>query len=62
MQERERADFARTPLERLLVRQDEAALAWLTERLLLNEPVDPDAAPLASEPTPDVSETSEVEG
>lgn len=62
MQERQRPEFARTPLERLLVRQDEAALTWLTERLLLDEPVDPNAAPVASELAPDVSKMSEVEG
>jgi tRNA-dihydrouridine synthase len=62
MQERQNGEFARTPLERLLARQDEAALTWLTERLLLNEPVDPGAAPAASDLTPDVSTMSEVQG
>ena len=41
--------FARTPLERLLARQDQAAHAWLTERLLAGEEVDPAAAPAPSE-------------
>jgi len=49
MQEREDMGFARTPLERLLARQDRGAHAWITERLLANEPVDPDAAPPPSE-------------
>jgi tRNA-dihydrouridine synthase 3 len=62
MQERQSAEFARTPLERVLVRPDEATLAWLTERLLLNEPVDPNAAPVPSDLPPDLSKMSEVEG
>ncbi len=45
MQEREDRSFARTPLEALLARQDETAHAWITERLLANEGVDPAAAP-----------------
>jgi tRNA-dihydrouridine synthase 3 len=49
MQEREPAGFARTPLEQVLARQDEAAHTWLTGRLLLGEPVDPEAAPPPSE-------------
>jgi tRNA-dihydrouridine synthase 3 len=49
MQERESMDFARTPLDQLLVRQDATAHAWLTGRLLAGEPVDPDAAPAPAE-------------
>ncbi len=45
MQEREDVGFARTPLERLLARQDETAHAWITERLLAGEDLDPGAAP-----------------
>jgi hypothetical protein len=45
MQEREPGGFARTPLEALLTRQDEAAHAWLAERLMAQEPIDPEAAP-----------------
>jgi tRNA-dihydrouridine synthase 3 len=45
MQERESRDFARTPLEALLARQDEAAHAWLADRLILREAIDPEAAP-----------------
>ncbi len=48
MQTREPAGFARTPLEHLLARQDETAHAWLTDRLLLGEPVDPERAPVPS--------------
>lgn len=49
MQEREDLGFARTPLEALLARQDETAHAWITERLLAGDEVDPAAAPAPSE-------------
>jgi tRNA-dihydrouridine synthase 3 len=49
MQEREDMSFARTPLEQLLARQDETAHAWITDRLLAGEDVDPAAAPPAAE-------------
>ena len=49
MQEREDLGFARTPLEQLLARQDQAAHAWITERLLAGDDVDPAAAPAPSE-------------
>ena len=49
MQEREDLGFARTPLEQLLARQDQTAHAWITERLLAGEDVDPAAAPAPSE-------------
>ena len=62
MQERESAEFARTPLERLLGRQDEAALTWLTERLMTDEAIDPDAAPPPDEAGPSAPETLQVEG
>jgi tRNA-dihydrouridine synthase 3 len=48
MQEREGVDWAQTPLDRLLVRQDEAAHAWLTERLIAGDQIDPEAAPAPS--------------
>jgi tRNA-dihydrouridine synthase 3 len=48
MQERESVGWAETPLDRLLVRQDEAAHAWLTERLIAGDAIDPDAAPAPS--------------
>ncbi len=51
MQEREPRDFARMPLDALLARQDEAAHAWLAERLIARDAIDPDAAP----PPTDVS-------
>jgi tRNA-dihydrouridine synthase 3 len=62
MQEREPTDFARTPLERLLARQDATAHAWLAERLLLNEPVDPDAAPPPSAGEPGERERLTIAG
>lgn len=48
MQEREGTDFARTPLERLLSRQDAAAHAWLAGKLMAGEAIEPADAP----PTP----------
>jgi tRNA-dihydrouridine synthase 3 len=62
MQEREDMEFARTPLERLLTRQDQAAHAWLTERLLAGEGVDPDAAPPPSDEPSDARDTLQVSG
>lgn len=52
MQEREPSGFARTPLEQFLARQDDAAHAWITDRLLANEEVDPAAAPPPSDEDP----------
>lgn len=49
MQEREDLGFARTPLEQLLARQDETAHAWIAQRLLAGEDVDPAAAPEPAE-------------
>jgi tRNA-dihydrouridine synthase 3 len=48
MQEREPGDFARTPLERLLARQDDAALGWLAGRLIQREPIEVGEAPAPS--------------
>jgi tRNA-dihydrouridine synthase 3 len=45
MQEREPATFARNALEALLARQDEEAHAWLVDRLLARDQVDPADAP-----------------
>jgi tRNA-dihydrouridine synthase 3 len=46
MQERESRDVASLPpLDRLLGREDEAAHAWLAERLLTGGPVEPEDAP-----------------
>jgi tRNA-dihydrouridine synthase 3 len=59
MQERESVPAARTLLEALLARQDEAAHAWLADRLILREPVDPGAAPPPSdaEVRPEIAES-----
>jgi tRNA-dihydrouridine synthase 3 len=48
MQTRESAAFARSPLEALLARGDEAAIAWLTDRLVARDAVDPAEAPAPS--------------
>ncbi len=59
MQERESLTFARDPLEALLARQDEAAHAWIADRLLAREDIDPAAAPAPTEtndPEPAVPE------
>ncbi len=45
MQERSDASFARSPLERLLARGDEAALDWLADRLVAGDPVEAAEAP-----------------
>lgn len=45
MQERESLTFARSPLEALLARHDEEAHAWIVERLLAGDEIDPTAAP-----------------
>jgi len=45
MQEREPPGFARTPLEALLTREDEATHAWLIERLVLGDAIEAEAAP-----------------
>src|SRR5512139_2871114 len=47
MQEREPASYARTPLERLLARHDNAALDYVTDALLHVRELDPDAVPAA---------------
>jgi tRNA-dihydrouridine synthase 3 len=45
MQTRESAAFARSPLEALLARGDEAAVSWLADRLVARDEVDPAEAP-----------------
>jgi tRNA-dihydrouridine synthase 3 len=45
MQARESDAWARTPLERLLARGDETAHAWIAERLVAGDPVEPAEAP-----------------
>jgi tRNA-dihydrouridine synthase 3 len=62
MQEREDMAFGRTPLERLLARQDQGAHAWITDRLISNEAVDPDAAPPPSEDGADTRDGVQVSG
>lgn len=41
MQARESSDWTSSPLERLLSRTDEAAHAWLAERLVSGDEIDP---------------------
>jgi tRNA-dihydrouridine synthase 3 len=48
MQERESAAFARSPLEALLARGDEAAINWIADRLVAGDGVDPAEAPAPS--------------
>ena len=45
MQIREPLGFARSPLEALFARGDEAALGWVADRLVARQDVDPGAAP-----------------
>jgi tRNA-dihydrouridine synthase 3 len=61
MQERESLTFARSPLEALLARQDDEAHAWLVDRLLAGDTVEPGAAPPPPAEQPAVEET-EVSG
>jgi tRNA-dihydrouridine synthase 3 len=48
MQSRESSAFARSPLEVLLARGDEAALGWVADRLVARDAVDPVEAPVPS--------------
>jgi tRNA-dihydrouridine synthase 3 len=59
MQERESAPFARTPLEALLARTDEAAHDHLADALVSRAPIDPGNAPSAGA---DEAELIEPEG
>jgi hypothetical protein len=56
MQERESAPFARTPLETLLARTDQAAHDCLADALVNRAPVDPGDAPPATVEEDDLSE------
>ncbi len=56
MQSRNDASFARSPLESLLARGDDAGLDWLADRLIAAEPVDP-----ADAPPPSASGVRELE-
>ena len=49
MQARNDASFARSPLEALLARGDDAGLDWLADRLIADDDVDPEQAPPPSE-------------
>jgi tRNA-dihydrouridine synthase 3 len=60
MQAREETDFARTPLEQLLARQDDAAIGWLAYRLIRRDAVEPNEAPAPS--SAGQSELTEAEG
>jgi tRNA-dihydrouridine synthase 3 len=62
MQEREDMTFGRTPLERLLARQDTTAHAWIADRLLADEPVDPGAAPQPADGDGDERDGVQVSG
>jgi hypothetical protein len=53
MQARESDVWAQTPLDRLLARTDEAAHAWIAQRLIAGDAVEPAEAP------PALAETSE---
>ena len=46
---RQTADWAQTPLDRLLARTDVAAHTWIAERLVAGDDLEPDAAPAAGE-------------
>jgi tRNA-dihydrouridine synthase 3 len=61
MQQREESPANRTPLERLLGRGDEAAMEYVTDRLIREEDIAPEVVPLASEPRIEV-ELADVEG
>ncbi|MCX6552679.1 MAG: tRNA-dihydrouridine synthase family protein [Acidobacteria bacterium] len=60
MQTRESLDVARSPLDVLLSRGDQAAHGWLTERLAARDDVDPAEAPAPD--APDVDREEAVEG
>ncbi len=65
MQERESRNVGRlSPLDGLLAREDEAAHAWLAERLVSGEAIDPEGAPEpTAEPAPgDSRELEAAEG
>jgi tRNA-dihydrouridine synthase 3 len=68
MQRRDASFVARSPLEQLLARSDEAAVTFLTECLVTGADIDPDAAPAPGERQTDdprearLMDTVDVEG
>jgi hypothetical protein len=62
LQAREDMTFGRTALERLLARPDKTAHAWITDRLIASEPVDPDAAPPPSDEAAESRDSVQVSG
>ncbi len=60
MQERESQPFARTPLEALFARADDAAHDYLADALVTGGPIDPNAAPPPT--TAEHAELAETEG
>lgn len=62
MQERETSTGARTPLEVLLARSDDAAIQWMADRLMANDTIEPREAPevVTTEAAPE--RDAEVEG
>jgi tRNA-dihydrouridine synthase 3 len=63
MQTRESSAFARSPLESLLARGDEAAVDWLAGRLVAGDAVDPAEAPAPSDaPAAPASRDEAAEG
>jgi tRNA-dihydrouridine synthase 3 len=61
MQQREQSRGERTPLEQLLSRSDEAAMEYLTDRLLREDTLDPERVPDPTE-TRTETELADVEG
>ena len=62
MQTRESMTFARSPLEALLARGDDAALDWLADRLLARDDVDPGRGPGAARAAPEDDRDEPAEG
>lgn len=61
MQHRDESMGDRRPLEQLLSRSDEAGMEYNTERLVWEEPLDPETAPAATETRAD-AELADVQG
>jgi tRNA-dihydrouridine synthase 3 len=62
MQHREGANSVRSPLDTLLARSDDAALEYVTDRLLLGDDLDPNNAPAPSAVEREPVELTEAEG
>jgi tRNA-dihydrouridine synthase 3 len=62
MQQRDATKGARTSLESLLCRDDEAAMEYVAERLVREEPLDPDGVPAPASTVPRAMDLAEVEG